>query len=69
MVTRNDFTTAEKKDYINSVLCLQSKKSIIPSSIVPGARSRYDDFVATHINQTLTIHGTVSAIVLVKSVH
>jgi len=25
---------------------------------VPGARSRFDDFVATHINQTLAIHYT-----------
>jgi tyrosinase len=25
---------------------------------VPGAKSRYDDFVAQHINQTLSIHGT-----------
>lgn len=23
-----------------------------------GTRSRYDDFVATHINQTMTIHQT-----------
>jgi tyrosinase len=27
-------------------------------ALVPGARSRYDDFVAQHINQTNTIHGT-----------
>ncbi|KAH6896173.1 hypothetical protein BKA70DRAFT_787499 [Coprinopsis sp. MPI-PUGE-AT-0042] len=25
---------------------------------VPGARTRYDDFVAQHINQTFTSHGT-----------
>lgn len=25
----------------------------------PGARNRYDDFVAVHINQTTSIHGTV----------
>jgi tyrosinase len=25
---------------------------------VPGAKSRFDDFVATHINQTMTIHWT-----------
>lgn len=51
----------EKRDYINAVLCLQSKPSLSTSDYypAPGARSRYDDFVATHINQTLTIHGTV----------
>ncbi|KAK2729083.1 FAD binding domain-containing protein [Colletotrichum kahawae] len=26
--------------------------------LAPGARNRYDDFVAVHINQTTTIHGT-----------
>ncbi|KAG7104252.1 Tyrosinase P like protein [Verticillium longisporum] len=30
----------------------------VDSSAVPGARTRYDDFVAIHINQTLSIHGT-----------
>lgn len=50
----------EKKNYINAVLCLQSKPSISGSAYpAPGAKTRYDDFVATHINQTLTIHGTV----------
>lgn len=34
------------------------KPSITPLDKAPGARSRYDDFVVTHINQTLTIHGT-----------
>ncbi|KAG7133880.1 Tyrosinase P like protein [Verticillium longisporum] len=32
--------------------------SKVGSSDVPGARTRYDDFVAIHINQTLSIHGT-----------
>jgi hypothetical protein len=48
----------ERRDYTNAVLCLQSKKSKTPNSIVPGARSRFDDFVANHINQTLNIHYT-----------
>lgn len=34
------------------------QKPSISGSIAPGAKSRYDDFVAVHINQTLTIHGT-----------
>lgn len=37
---------------------MMSKPPITPSSLVPGAMSRYDDFVATHINQTLSIHAT-----------
>ena len=39
-----------------------SKPAKSSKTAVPGARSRYDDFVAVHINQTLTIHGTVSSI-------
>lgn len=29
-----------------------------PASLVPGGRSRFDDFLAVHINQTLIIHST-----------
>ncbi|KAJ5662243.1 Di-copper centre-containing protein [Penicillium maclennaniae] len=29
-----------------------------PATLVAGAKTRYDDFVATHINQTLEIHFT-----------
>lgn len=54
----NTLSDGEKKEYIDAVLCLQSKPAI-SGAIAPGAKSRYDDFVATHINQTLTIHGTV----------
>ena len=32
--------------------------SKIPPGEAPGAKSRYDDFVAMHINQTLSIHFT-----------
>ncbi|KAI1331101.1 Di-copper centre-containing protein [Xylariaceae sp. FL0255] len=48
----------EKKAYIAAVKCMQAKPSIADPSFAPGARTRYDDFVAVHINQTLTIHGT-----------
>ncbi|KAH3920526.1 hypothetical protein HBI56_071260 [Parastagonospora nodorum] len=48
----------EKKDYINAVQCLAQKPARTPSSIAAGAKNRYDDFVATHINSTLFIHGT-----------
>ncbi|CAI6334436.1 unnamed protein product [Periconia digitata] len=48
----------EKKEYIAAVQCLAEKPSKTPSELAPGAKSRYDDFVATHINQTLSIHGT-----------
>ncbi|OJJ47300.1 hypothetical protein ASPZODRAFT_65185 [Penicilliopsis zonata CBS 506.65] len=52
------FSTAEKKEYIDAVLCLQSTSPKTPASVAPGVKTRYDDFVATHINQTLEIHYT-----------
>lgn len=50
-------TQDQKLDFIRSIQCLQTKPSIIPSNLAPGARNRYDDFIATHINQTLHVHG------------
>ncbi|KAF4312431.1 putative tyrosinase central domain protein [Botryosphaeria dothidea] len=53
-----NLTATEKKEYIAAVQCISTKASITPKEKCPGCVSRYDDFVATHINQTLTIHGT-----------
>ena len=53
------FSTEEKKAYIESVLCLQALPSRTPPDLAPGAKTRYDDFVATHINQTDFIHRSV----------
>jgi tyrosinase len=50
----------ERKAYTDAVVCLQKKQAKTPSELVPGAKSRYDDWVATHVNQTQTIHYTVS---------
>lgn len=55
-------TSSQKTAYINAVLCLQSKPAKTAPSVAPGAKTRYDDFVAVHINQTLTIHGTVQTV-------
>ncbi|KAI4860409.1 Di-copper centre-containing protein [Hypoxylon rubiginosum] len=46
----------DRKAYTDAVLCLQSLPAKTPASVAPGAKSRYDDFVATHINQTPFIH-------------
>lgn len=51
-------STSERTDYINAVKCLAKKPAKTPASIAAGAKNRYDDFVATHINQTMNIHGT-----------
>ncbi|KAK6081671.1 tyrosinase central domain protein [Seiridium cupressi] len=53
-----DLTDSEKSSYINAVLCLTKTPSKLDPAKYPGAKSRYDDFVVVHINQTLSIHGT-----------
>ncbi|KAK3361474.1 hypothetical protein B0T24DRAFT_562168 [Lasiosphaeria ovina] len=46
----------ERLAYIDAVYCLANKTAQTPPSQVPGARSRYDDFVGLHIQQTLFVH-------------
>ncbi|KAJ6450096.1 tyrosinase central domain protein [Mycena sanguinolenta] len=51
-----DMTEQQRTAYIDAVLCLMSTPSIYPFGMVPGAKSHFDDFMAVHINNTLTIH-------------
>ncbi|KDN66925.1 hypothetical protein CSUB01_10449 [Colletotrichum sublineola] len=51
-------TNPERKAYTDAVRCLQAKPNRTPSSLMPGARSRFDDWISVHINQTKTIHYT-----------
>ncbi|ESA44157.1 hypothetical protein GE21DRAFT_1538 [Neurospora crassa] len=55
-----DISKAERREYIAAMLCLMSKPSQLDQTEYPGAKTRYDDFVAVHMNQTTTIHGTGS---------
>lgn len=55
-------THEERRAYIDSILCLQQLPPQTPSYLAAGAKTRYDDFVATHINQTWHIHRTVSPV-------
>ena len=59
-IGRSSLTIPERTNYITAVKCLAAKPPKYSASVAPGARSRYDDFVVTHIQQTLSIHGTVS---------
>ncbi|KAI4634941.1 hypothetical protein J4E81_000235 [Alternaria sp. BMP 2799] len=52
------FSKAEKKAYISAVQCLTELPSKTPKEMCPGCRNRYDDFVATHMQQTFNIHVT-----------
>jgi tyrosinase len=56
VATRGSLSHQSRIDYINAVQCLQQKPAISSTSDVPGARSHYDDFSATHIVQTPNIH-------------
>ncbi|KAH6647763.1 hypothetical protein BKA67DRAFT_594678 [Truncatella angustata] len=61
LVVRKPWGSLSKKDrkaYTDAVICLQSLPAKTPIKLVPGVRSRYDDFLAAHINQTLAIHYT-----------
>ncbi|KAG8159792.1 hypothetical protein KVR01_010429 [Diaporthe batatas] len=52
------FKRQERLDYIKAVKCLQSAESITPTELGSGIKTRFDDFVATHMNQTNDIHLT-----------
>jgi len=58
----------EKIAYTDAVKCLMNKPSISGSAI-PGAKSRFDDFVGVHINQTLSIHATVKGLSYPRILH
>lgn len=55
---RSDLSIPEREDYIKAVLCLQKKPAKVPSNIAPGAKSRFDDFVAFHMTQAMMLHDT-----------
>ncbi|KAF5024537.1 hypothetical protein F66182_3300 [Fusarium sp. NRRL 66182] len=48
----------ERKAYIKAVKCLLTSPSKTDPSLNTGARVRYDDFAAQHINQTMNVHVT-----------
>jgi hypothetical protein len=58
-LNRTQLSNSEKVAYSTAVNCLLNTPSK-SGSFCPGCKSRYDDFVAVHINQTLTIHGTAN---------
>jgi len=46
------------------LLGITKAPSKLSSTQYPGAKSRYDDFVAIHMKNTMSIHGTVSSLIL-----
>ena len=55
---RADLSKTERKAYSNAVLCLQAKPSKLDPALYPGAKTRFDDFVIVHVNQSRSIHAT-----------
>ena len=53
------FTPPEKRSYIDSILCLTELPPLTPPELASGPRSRFDDFVAVHINQSYHVHRDV----------
>lgn len=51
---------SERRAWTRAVNCLLATPSKLDPAKYPGAKSRYDDFVAIHIEQTFTIHGTAN---------
>ncbi|KAI3318443.1 Di-copper centre-containing protein [Xylariaceae sp. AK1471] len=59
IVRRQEWGTLSKKarlDYVAAVKCLQAKPPLLSKTDVPGVRSRFDDFAATHIQRTPYVH-------------
>ncbi|RGP65856.1 tyrosinase [Fusarium sporotrichioides] len=54
----NTLSKNDKKAYIKAVKCLQSKPAKGPTEFAAGAKTRFDDWVSVHLNQTGTIHYT-----------
>jgi len=55
-----DISATDKKAYIAALQCVLERPSKLDKTKFPGAKSRYDDFVVVHMNQTQYIHGTGS---------
>lgn len=56
---------SERKAFSDAVMCLQSLPPKTPNGFAAGIKTRYDDFVWTHINQTNYIHFTVSMLYII----
>ncbi|KAK3689474.1 hypothetical protein B0T22DRAFT_480684 [Podospora appendiculata] len=49
-------TKKERLNYIDAVYCLASKPAKSPASLLPGARSLFDDYVGSHALRSIYVH-------------
>lgn len=68
-VTRSTFSTAQKKEYIGAVQCMAKLPPKTTKDVCPGCKNRYDDFVATHIQQSFNIHVTGNFLTWVSKIN
>ena len=68
VLTRRTLKDNEKKDYIEAVLCLQRLPSKADPAVIPGARTRWDDFNSVHMIKTRGFNEQNGGIHLVVSV-
>lgn len=47
-----------RKSFTDAIMCLKQVPSSADGTAYPGVKSRYDEYVATHINMTMSIHVT-----------
>jgi tyrosinase len=48
----------DRKSFTDAIMCLKEVPTTVDASEYPGVKSRYDEYVATHINMTMGIHVT-----------
>ncbi|KAH6617539.1 hypothetical protein F5144DRAFT_660919 [Chaetomium tenue] len=51
-------TLPERTAFITAIHCLNTLPALTPPPHAPGARTRYDDFIVTHIDQTPFAHAS-----------
>ncbi|KAK7961691.1 tyrosinase central domain-containing protein [Apiospora aurea] len=56
----SDLSPDERVEYTTAVRCLQQLPSKSDAKEVPGARSRFDDFMAVHMTMTPWIHNSAN---------
>lgn len=62
---RGTLPAKARRDYIKAVKCLTRKPPKSSKTDVPGARSRFDDWVALHIKEASNVHFSVRLILLI----
>lgn len=53
---RGDMSEDERRSFIDACKCLHNAPSQTPPDIAPGARTRWDDFVVSHLLHTYDVH-------------